>query len=210
MGNIVVIDKRALILLVLVSLINAGCASDRGPTPVESTQGETDVNPVQDWNTQFREQIFSRLGWGVSKGEFQKRYVRGNELIESVPGILQDLEMPIHGHVAIGGFSFGENGLYMIAASFLFEFDGNRLYQKDVLSKSGKVLTGLRKLYNEPWVAIPWDGRTLVYIWRNEETLVQFAWDGGDAWGIHYRSMKLDPAIPEMLASLEQMFGGKP
>ena len=70
---------------------------------------------------------------------------------------------------------------------------------------SREILSTLRKLYGEPWIAIPWDGETLVYIWQSPETFVQFAWDDGNAWGIHYRSMTLDPDIPDMMANLEKV-----
>lgn len=160
--------------------------------------------PSQEWDGEFKEDVLTGINWGFSKGQLRKAYRRGDELIEPVPDLLQDLSMPIHGNEAIGSFHFGQHGLHMLAASLLFEVEGKRFYQNGVLAKSSTILSELKQHYGEPWISIPWDGRTFQYIWRSNGTFLQFAWDGENAWGIHYRSMKLDPDIPQIIKYLEE------
>ncbi len=192
-------------VLVLLTLISAGCTSDGNMHANLGAQKEAVESSAQKWNGGLKEHNFLGITWGISKTSFQKAYISEPEHIKLVPNVLQDPSMLIHGNLAIGGFSFDQRGLYMIAASFWFEVDGKRLFLKDVLTKSDKILSELRALYGKPWIAIPWDGNTFVYIWRSQETFVQFAWDGANSWGIHFRSMKLDPEIPQALSHLEQL-----
>jgi hypothetical protein len=159
------------------------------PGQKEEICGETTV----PWNGELRERILSGIRWGIQKADLRAIYK--GLLCESAPYIMQDLEMPIHGHLAAAGFFFAGQGLHMVAASLHFEVQEKRLSEKDVLLKSNRILAGLKELYGEPWIAVPWNGRTFDYMWRSQETLLQFAWDGRGGWGVHYRSMKLDEFV---------------
>lgn len=198
------VRDRTLAIPLLMLIV--GCHTDENRSPqIRDKERIAMQEPSQQWDGEFKEDVLTGIKWGISKSQLRKAYRHGGELFEPVPDILQDLSMPIHGHEAIGGFSFGQNGLHMLAASLLFEVEGKRLYHRDVLAKSSTILSQLKQTYGEPWISIPWDGRTFQYIWRSDETFVQFAWDGGDGWGIHYRSMKLDGDIPQIISNLEQL-----
>lgn len=173
-------------------------------------QEESSRETTVPWKGELREPILQGITWGIEKADLRAIYkgllydVRaiakslGPDLREiykgpePVPDCLQDLEMPIHGHMAAGGFFFGSQGLHMVAASLHFGVGEKRLSQKDVLSKSDRVLAELKELYGEPWIAVPYEGQTFNYMWRSQETLIQFAWNGGGGWGVHYRSTSLD------------------
>ena len=176
------------------SKLNKLLADDQGQ--------EEDSSPeaVVAWNGEFREPILRGITWGIQKAELRAIYK--GLLFESVPDILQDLEVPIHGHLAAVGFFFGGQGLHMVAASLHFGAKGKRLSQNDVVSKSNRGLAGLKELYGEPSIARPWNGHFFDYRWRSPETLIQFACDGIGGWGVHYRSMKLD----EFARDLDEVF----
>ena len=191
--------------LVFLALINLACSSEGGGPSFRDNHEGIIENSTPQWQVEIREEILAGIDWGISHNELRTVYTRRDELIESTPGVIQDLSMPLYGQSAIGGFFLGESGLYMIAASLLFEENGRRLNEEEVLSRSGTVFSKLKESYGTPWIDIPWDGGTFVHIWRSQNTFVQFAWDGGRAWGIHYRSLKLDPDIQVIISNLERV-----
>lgn len=141
----------------------------------------------------FREKFLYPLKWGISVDLFKSTYPRATKLVESMPGYYQDLFLPFYGQTAIAGFRFGEKGLDLIAISYYFETKGKRLYQKDVLIISKRILQKIKQAYGEHLVSSPWDGTMFMHVWLINGTLIQFAWDGGDSWGVHFRSIELDP-----------------
>lgn len=147
----------------------------------------------------FVEKDFESLKWGMSKESFKQAYPRAEEVVESVPNIMQDLNYPFHGHSGVAGFTFGEGGLQMVSVSYYFEWEGIQFKEADVLAKSKQILEELKRDYGETSFDFPWDRSRLNYMWIKDETLMQFAWDGGSSWGIHFRSIKLDPWARELI-----------
>jgi len=43
-----------------------------------------------------------------------------------------------------------------------------------------------------------------MYLWVRGGTVIQYAWNGGSNWGIHYRSRKLDPIAQALLSGLKR------
>ena len=114
-----------------------------------------------------------------------------------------DVMMLHYGQPALIGFDFGTEGLLRrIAASFSFEVEGKRLGRGDIIRISKRLASELKRNYGRPVVEIPWDGSALVYIWLRPADIIQLGWNGGDAWGVHYRSRLHDPEMPAILEFL--------
>ena len=128
---------------------------------------------------------------------FSKFYHNTSELVKIESDYYQDLSLKFYGHTARAGFGFGVNGLEEIIMSYTFKATNkilfNRLSKKDILNISRQILNKITQNYGECIFDNPWDGTMFMYMWETNGTLIQFAWDGGDSWGIQYRSINLDP-----------------
>lgn len=109
------VRDRTLAIPLLMLIV--GCHTDENSSPQIRDKERIPVQePSQEWDGEFKEDVLTGINWGFSKGQLRKAYRRGDELIEPVPDLLQDLSMPIHGNEAIGSFHFGQHGLHMLAA----------------------------------------------------------------------------------------------
>ena len=159
-------------------------------------------------NPIFQEKILYPLKWGMSVDSFKSSYLRADEVTKSMSTVdsneyFQDLGLPFYGHISNTGFRFGEQGLENIIISYLFRTKGRRLYQSDILNISKQILQKLIQAYGKPTYSYPWNGQMFNYMWLGTITYVQFAWVGGDSWGIQFRSMELDPQIKILMKYLK-------
>ena len=150
----------------------------------------------------FKDKFLYPLKWGMSVELFKSSYPRTNELIQ-YQGYYQDISLPFYGHTSTAGFRFGEKGLDHIVISFLFRDKDRRLNQSDVLGISNDIYKQLEQSYGKPKVRFPWDGRMFNNIWVVNETLIMFAWDGGDGWGVQFRSVEIDPMARNMVNQMK-------
>ncbi len=148
------------------------------------------------------EPLFRGLTWGMPASKLRSIYRRSDNLVEGVPGVWQDLDVTAHNLHGFVSFWVGPQGLHFASVSFLFTRQGQRLSQQDVIGESRRVVDELRRLYGKPHLESPWNGSFFSYIWLTPNTLMQFAWNGGDNWAIHYRSRKLDADAQELLRTL--------
>jgi len=148
------------------------------------------------------EPLFRGLTWGMTVSTLRKTYARSDNLVEGVPGVLQDLDVRAHNLRAFASFWVGPQGLYIASVSFLFVTPERRFARQDVLSQSRQIVDQLGRLYGKPLQELPWKGSFFSYVWLTPNTVVQFGWDGADNWGIQYRSRTLDPDVPALLRGL--------
>jgi len=144
----------------------------------------------------------------MSVDSFKSSYLRADEVTKSMSTgyskeYFQDLGLPFYGHISNAGFRFGEQGLEHIIISYLFRTKDRRLYQSDILNISKQILQKLIQAYGKPTYSYPWNGQMFNYMWLGSITYVQFAWDGGDSWGVQFRSMELDPQIKILMKHLK-------
>ena len=160
----------------------------------------------------FKEKIFYPLKWGMSVDLFKSHYPSAVDVTKSLPAsygnysknYFQDLGLPFYGHISNIGFRFDQHGLDHIVVSYLFRTKGNRLYQPDILRISKQILQKLIKAYGKPTRSYPWNGQTFNYMWFGEITYVQFAWDGGNGWGVQFRSIEIDPQMKTLIKLLKE------
>lgn len=159
----------------------------------------------------LREGCFLGLRWGMPPHEFLSVHKDADYVMEARPGVFTQVGFCLHGQPCLCSFEFarrtlfGKKGLQRVIGSFLFEAEGKRLDQADVITTCVAIRKAVSQLYGAPWINVPWDGSTLVLIWRTKETFIQCAWDGGNAWGLHYRSISWDKEVPGIIAGLEAM-----
>lgn len=152
----------------------------------------------------FKEPQFASLRWGMSASEFMKVYPR--KVYTASQGYVQDPQLVLYGQPAFVGFDFGKNDhLRRIVGSFAFEIGGKELRSEDVVRKSLSIVTNVSRAYGRPDLSIPWDGKALVYMWVRSPHLIQIGWNGGDAWGLHYRSRAFDPDVPGIIDYLRSL-----
>ncbi len=148
------------------------------------------------------EPLFHGLTWRMTASTLRMTYVRSDKLIEGVPGVWQDLDVRAHSVRAFVTLRVGPQGLYVASVAFFFATGGQRFSREDVISQSSRIVDELSRLYGKPLQELPWNGTFFSYVWVTPNTLVQFAWDGADNWGIQYRSRTLDADAQELLRRL--------
>jgi len=148
------------------------------------------------------EPLFRGLTWGMPASTLRKTYGRSANLVEAVPGVLQDLDAAAHDLGAFVSFWVGPQGLHFASASFFFTRRGQRFSGQDVIAESRRIVGELGRLYGKPHLESPWNGSFFSYVWLTPSTLIQFAWNGGDNWAIQYRSRKLDADAQTLLRTL--------
>lgn len=176
--------------------------------PTKEAAESTSRSRHSEENPIFRERILYPLKWGMSVDSFKSSYLRADEVTKSMSTVdsneyFQDLGLPFYGHISNTGFRFGEQGLENIIISYLFRTKDRRLYQSDILNISKQILQKLIQAYGKPTYSYPWNGQMFNYMWLGTITYVQFAWVGGDSWGIQFRSMELDPQIKILMKHLK-------
>ncbi len=170
-----------------------------------TTIGKEEKSPTSHSRSVFKEKELSSLKWGMSVDSFKRSNYRPSELAEIISGhYYKDMYLPFHGHTSIAGFRFGEKGLDHIVISYIFRTQGKQLYQKDILRISKRILQELTQAYGKPTYNYPWNEQNFNFMWLGNVTYVQFAWDGGDSWGIQLRSMELDPEIKTLMKRLKK------
>ena len=100
------------------------------------------------------------------------------------------------------GFHFGNKGLHFIIVSFIFYEEGKPLKKSDVLGKSEVILKELKQLYGYPIYSYPWDGTYFHHIWSKNGILIEYAWDGGNGWGIQFRSSEHNEDAKKILQEI--------
>jgi len=148
------------------------------------------------------EPLLRGLTWGMPASTLHKMYPRSDNLVEGVPGVWQDLHAAAHDLSALVSFWVGPQGLHLASASFYFTRRGQRFNQQDVIAESRRIVDELSRLYGKPHLESPWNGSYFNYVWLTPNTLMQFAWNGGDNWAIHYRSRRLDADAQALLRTL--------
>ena len=166
--------------------------------------GYADESPC----SQINEKQFKGLSWGMSENEFSRLYTRSEHIV-MVPApkptdtYYQDIDISLYGLKAITGFNFGYTGLNHIVCSFLFKVNGKRLIGKDILRASDNILNSIKQKYGNPKNSFPWNGNDFMYIWVLRDTIIMFAWDSDDSWGIQYRSIEHDPKAVILLQNIK-------
>jgi hypothetical protein len=152
----------------------------------------------------FKEDAFKNLRWGLSIDEIESSFPEFNRAIQAAPGTYQILYYPFHNHIGHLSFHIGPKGLYMLTVSFIFRIKGEYLTQNYIVDESKEIFKELSLLYGDPEVSAPWHPviRKFNYIWILKETYLQFAWDGADAWAVHFRSIELDPQAREIIKQI--------
>jgi len=190
-------------------LITGSAEKDSSPQwPIKKAIEPTPRLKYAPKNPIFQEKVFYHLKWGMSVGSFKNSYLRADEVVQLLSTgysgeFFQDLGLPFYGHISNAGFRFGEQGLEHIIISYLFRTKGRRLYQPDIKKISKKILQKLIDAYGKPTHSYPWNGQMFNYMWLGSITYVQFAWFGGDSWGIQFRSIELDPQIKILMKHLK-------
>ncbi|MBC8200237.1 MAG: hypothetical protein ISS67_05225 [Desulfobacterales bacterium] len=157
----------------------------------------------------FKEVVFTSLYWGMDKSEFLKLYSRSEDVVIVSPpkptdSYYQDIDIELYGQQAIAGYNFSFSGLNQIIISFLFRNRGVPLKKDDILNLSNNILNELKTRYGSQETSFPWDGNQFMYIWVVNDTLIMFAWDGGNSWGVQYRSINYDPMAKRFLNSIKR------
>lgn len=157
-------------------------------------------------NMHFKEEGLSELNWGINVLEFKQTFPFAESCFEAMPNIYQMPFIKIHKHIGPLTIHFNEFGLYMVCISYIFKENQKHFSQKDVVMISDEILNSLLIHYGEPLVIAPWDEniKKFNYIWIFNSTLIQYAWDGENAWAIHYRSIKLDNAARLVLKEISE------
>jgi len=152
----------------------------------------------------FKENVFRNLRWGMNIKEIKSCSPESDRALEAVPGRFSIPYWPFHRHIGILTFHIGAKGLYMLTVSFIFRIRHRYLTQDEIVDKSNNILKELSRLYGEPEVNAPWhpEIRKFNYIWIMRKTYIQFAWDGGNLWAIHFRSIDLDPQVQEIIKEI--------
>lgn len=176
--------------------------------PTKEAAEPTSRSRHSEENPIFRERILYPLKWGMSVDSFKSSYLRADKVTKSMSTgysmeYFQDLGLSFYGYISNAGFQFGEHGMDHIIISYLFRTKDRHLYQSDILNISKKILQKLIQAYGKPTYSYPWNGQMFNYMWLGSITYVQFAWDGGDSWGIQFRSMELDPQIKILMKQLK-------
>ncbi|MCK4646034.1 MAG: hypothetical protein KAU46_07265 [Candidatus Aminicenantes bacterium] len=164
---------------------------------------------MRESNKPFKEEALSSLWWGMSIKSFKSHYK--GRAYKGAPKYFQHLYFPFHGHRGHAGFGFGKKGLYIIAISFVFRIESIYLTQGDILNKSETILKELILRYGEPTVNAPWNDeiRKFNYIWVLKNTIIQFPWDGLNAWGIQFRSIELDPEAKGIIMEIKEILNNE-
>lgn len=190
-------------------LLSGSVEKDSSPQlPTKKAAEPRSRSKHSEENPTFRERILYPLKWGMSVRSFKSSYLRADKVVKSMftgysMEYFQDLGLSFYGHISNTGFRFGKQGLDHIIISYLFRTKDKCLYQSDILNISKQILQKLIQAYGKPTYSYPWNGQMFNYMWMGSITYVQFAWDGGDSWGIQFRSMKLDPQIKILMEHLK-------
>ncbi|MDO8806408.1 MAG: hypothetical protein Q7R35_18510 [Elusimicrobiota bacterium] len=170
--------------------------------------------------TKFHEPQFKGISWGMRQQQVSAAY--GDSILMDIPEekitefkgpphltcFSQALFGTLYKHGALLGFKFSKQGLYETDASFHFtNLDGRKLTRSEIWSGSEEILSALKRSYGNPSYLMR-GSKSFSYQWVFNNIYIHFGYDGENGWGIHYRSIKLDPDIEILLDYTRKEFSG--